>query len=151
MDIAERLARHAFCAAMTPAVRERLAACTQAVQFDEGAYLLRQNAPAKTFYLIEAGQVEIKIAGAATGHAPLETLGAGEAVGWSWFLPPHRWHFDAVARAPTEVLALDADCLRSAMDADSDVGYAISRGLLEVVAQRLQAARMQLSDLYGQP
>lgn len=151
MDIAERLARHAFCAAMTPAVRERLAACAQAVRFDEGAYLLRQNAPAKTFYLIEAGQVEIKIAGAATGHAPLETLGAGEAVGWSWFLPPHRWHFDAVARVPTEVLALDADCLRSAMDADSDVGYAITRGLLEVVAQRLQAARMQLSDLYGQP
>jgi CRP-like cAMP-binding protein len=151
MDIAERLARHAFCAAMTPAVRERLAACTQAVRFDEGAYLLRQNAPAKTFYLIEAGQVEIKIAGATTGHASLETLGAGEAVGWSWFLPPHRWHFDAVARVPTEVLAVDADCLRSAMDADSDVGYAITRGLLEVVAQRLQAARMQLSDLYGQP
>lgn len=151
MDIAERLARHAFCAAMAPAVRERLVPCAQAVRFEKDAYLLRQNAPAKTFYLIEAGQVEIKIAGAATGHASLETLSTGEAVGWSWFLPPHRWHFDAVAQVPTEVLALDADCLRSAMDADSTVGYAITRGLLEVVAQRLQAARMQISDLYGQP
>ena len=149
MDILERLARHPFCADMTPAVRERLAACAQEVQFDENAYLLRQNAPAKTFYLIEAGRVEIKIAGAAAGHAPLETLGAGEAVGWSWFLPPHRWHFDAIARVPTRALALDADCLRSAMDADSAVGYAITRGLLAVVAQRLQASRMQLSDLYG--
>lgn len=149
MDIPERLARHPFCADMMPAVRERLAACVQEVRFGENEYLLRQNAPAKTFYLIEAGQVEIKIAGAATGHAPLETLGAGEAVGWSWFLPPHRWHFDAVARVPTQVLALDAACLRSAMDADSAVGYAITRGLLAVVAQRLQATRMQLSDLYG--
>lgn len=149
MDILACLARHPFCADMTPAVRERLAACAQEVQFDENAYLLRQNAPAKTFYLIEAGQVEIKIAGAATGYAPLETLSAGEAVGWSWFLPPHRWHFDAIARVPTRALALDADCLRSAMDADSAVGYAITRGLLAVVAQRLQASRMQLSDLYG--
>lgn len=149
MDILACLARHPFCADMTPAVRERLAACAQEVRFDENAYLLRQNAPAKTFYLIEAGQVEIKIAGAATGHAPLETLGAGEAVGWSWLLPPHRWHFDAIARIPTRALALDADCLRSAMDADSAVGYAITRGLLAVVAQRLQASRMQLSDLYG--
>jgi CRP-like cAMP-binding protein len=149
MDILERLARHPFCADMTPAVRERLAACAQEVQFDENAYLLRQNAPAKTFYLIEAGQVEIKIAGATTGHAPLETLSTGEAVGWSWFLPPHRWHFDAIARVPTRALALDADCLRSAMDADSAVGYAITRGLLAMVAQRLQASRMQLSDLYG--
>lgn len=149
MDILACLARHPFCADMTPAVRERLAACAQEVQFDENAYLLRQNAQAKTFYLIEAGQVEIKIAGAATGHAPLETLSAGEAVGWSWFLPPHRWHFDAIARIPTRALALDADCLRSAMDADSAVGYAITRGLLAVVAQRLQASRMQLSDLYG--
>jgi len=149
MDIPERLARHPFCADMMPAVRERLAACVHEVRFGENEYLLRQNAPAKTFYLIEAGQVEIKIAGAATGHAPLETLSAGEAVGWSWFLPPHRWHFDAVARVPTQVLALDAACLRSAMDADSAVGYAITRGLLAVVAQRLKATRMQLSDLYG--
>jgi hypothetical protein len=37
------------------------------------------------------------------------------------------------------------------MQADNAVGYAITRGLLEVVVQRLQAARMQLSDLYGQP
>jgi len=150
MDIAERLARHPFCATMAASVRERLIPCVQAVSFEEGAYLLRQNAPAQTFYLIEAGRVEIKIAGAATGHAPLETLGAGEAVGWSWFLPPYRWHFDAVARTATQTLALDAACLRGLMDADSTVGYVITRGLLDMVAQRLQAARMQLSDLYRQ-
>ncbi|HXF07590.1 MAG TPA: cyclic nucleotide-binding domain-containing protein [Candidatus Acidoferrales bacterium] len=151
MDLADQLAQHAFCADMAPQVRERLAACAREERFEAGAFLLRQNAPAMTFYLILEGQVEIKIAGTAVGHAPLETLGKDDAVGWSWFLPPHRWHFDAVARAPTRVLAFDAGCLRQAMQDDSAVGYAITRRLLEVVVQRLQAARMQLSDLYGQP
>ena len=149
MDLVDQLASHAFCAGMAPQVRASLAACGREEAFEPGDFLLRQNAVAATFYLILDGQVEIKIADAPVGHAPLETLGKGDAAGWSWFLPPHRWHFDAVARVPTRVLAFDADCLRQAMQADSAVGYAVTRGLLEVVVQRLQAARMQLSDLYG--
>ena len=27
----------------------------------------------------------------------IETLEAGEVVGWSWLFPPYRWHFDARA------------------------------------------------------
>lgn len=151
MDLADQLARHPFGARMAPAVRARLAVCAREAWFEEGDFMLRQNAVAETFYLILDGQVEIKIAGMAIGHAPLETLGQGDAVGWSWLLPPHRWHFDAVVRVRTYVLAFDAGCLRQTMEADSAVGHAITRGLLEVVVQRLQAARMQLSDLYGQP
>ena len=25
----------------------------------------------------------------------IETLDAGEILGWSWLFPPYRWHFDA--------------------------------------------------------
>jgi len=149
MNIAEELAGHPFCAAMTSEQQAKLANCARQQSFRKGEFLLLQNSQAEAFFLIVEGQVEIKVAQVSPGEAPLETLGAGEAVGWSWYLPPYRWHFDAVACQPTRVIAFDADCLRSLMAKDHDVGYAVTSRLLEVVAQRLQATRLQLSDVYG--
>lgn len=151
MNIKEYLAAQPFCEGMDEAQRERLAACARLVDYAEGDYLIRQNEPAGSFQLIIEGQVEIKMADVASGTAPLETLNAGEAVGWSWFVPPHRWQFDGVARTPVKVLYFDANCLQQAMEVDKAVGYAVLKALVNVLASRLQAARMQVANIYGPP
>lgn len=50
---------------------------------------------------------------------------------------------------PTRALALDAVPLRALCDADSQLGYVLTRRILEVVADRLKATRLQLLDIYG--
>ena len=39
----------------------------------------------------------------------IETIEAGEVLGWSWLFPPYRWHFDARALAPVRATAFDGD------------------------------------------
>ena len=80
-----------------------LAGCAHNVHFDAGAMLFREGDAADTFYLIRHGSVALEMYVPARGPAIIETLEAGEVVGWSWLFPPYRWHFDA--RALTPVLA----------------------------------------------
>ena len=45
--------------------------------------------------------------------------------------------------------ALDGACLRGKCEADHELGYQLSKRVLACVAQRLDATRLQLLDLYG--
>ena len=46
-------------------------------------------------------------------------------------------------------MSLDATCLRGKMEEDHDLGYELHKRFAPVVAERLEAARMQLIDIYG--
>ena len=79
----------------------------------------------------------------------IDTIQEGEVLGWSWLFPPYRWHFDARALQLTRAVAFDGKCLRDKCDRDHDLGYEMVRRFAEVITQRLQSARLQLLDLYG--
>jgi CRP-like cAMP-binding protein len=70
-------------------------------------------------------------------------------LGWSWLIPPYQWRFDAQALELTRAIALDAKCLRTKCEEDHDLGYAFMKQFALVISERLQAARLQLLDVYG--
>ena len=74
---------------------------------------------------------------------------AGEILGWSWLVPPYRWHFDARAVELTRAIALDGKCLREKCEEDHDLGYEVMRRFVVIIAQRLEETRLQLLDVYG--
>ena len=88
---------------------------------------------------------------ATPGGAPVvfETVREGEIVGASWLVPPYRWMFDARALDMTRAIGIDAACLRGKCDADHDLGYEMMQRFLPVMANRLQATRLQILDVYG--
>ncbi len=86
---------------------------------------------------------------APTGPLVIETLGEGELVGWSWIVPPHRWVYDVEVLERARVVAIDAACLRDKCEADPAFGYRVMKRFAQVVAERLQATRLRLLDLYG--
>ncbi|MDX1656503.1 MAG: cyclic nucleotide-binding domain-containing protein [Candidatus Competibacteraceae bacterium] len=145
---AQRLQAFALLQVLDDQQRDFLAGCARELTFAQGDYLLRQDQPAERFYLLEAGSVVLKVYSPRRGPIPVQTLGPGEPLGWSWLLPPYRWHFDARALEPVQVLAFDAPCLRARMDQDPAFGYPLLRALLAVMARRLQATRLQLLDVY---
>lgn len=150
MDTIERvLLEQPFLAGIDPAAAHLLAACTRNVRFERGLYLFHEGEPADELYLLRAGMVAIEIA--APGRAPvtITTLREGDVVGASWLVPPYRWTFDARAVEPTSAFGVDAACLRSKCDADGRFGYDIMKRFVPVLVQRLQAARLQILDVYA--
>jgi hypothetical protein len=83
------------------------------------------------------------------GDAVIETLDAGDVVGWSWLFPPYRTHFDARAIVATHTIAFDGACLRTKCESDPAFGYKLIKRFAAVMMDRMQATRLQLLDMYG--
>ena len=126
-----------------------LAGCAQNVHFDAGAMLFREGDAADTFFLIRHGSVALEMYVPARGPAIIETLEAGEVVGWSWLFPPYRWHFDARALTPLRATAFDGACLRGKCEDDPKLGFELMSRFAQVLIERLQWTRLRLLDLYG--
>lgn len=126
-----------------------IAGCSMNVRFDAGHVVFRAGEPADHFYLIREGLLAVQFAIPRKGLLTVQTLSEGEVLGWSWLFPPYRWHFDARAQRTTHALSFDGMCLRAKCEEDHDLGYAISSRFMRIVAERLQATLLQLSDIYG--
>lgn len=143
------LAEHPFFAGLEPRYVQIIAGCASNVAFGEGHIIFREGEEANRFYLIREGRVALEVHAAGVGTITIQTLDAGDILGWSWLVPPYRWHFDARAIEPTRAIALDGECLRRKCDEDHDMGYELLKRFAEIITQRLQATRLQLLDVYA--
>ena len=57
--------------------------------------------------------------------------------------------YDVEALERARLVVIDAACLRDKCNADPAFGYRVMRTFAQVVAERLQATRLRLLDLYG--
>ncbi len=79
------------------------------------------------------------------GPAAIGTVGIGEALGWSWLLPPYQWAFGAQCVTEVHAIEFSAPAVRDRCEADPALGYELTRRLLPVLAGRLQATRARLT------
>ena len=68
----------------------------------------------------------------------VEERTAGQTVGWSALIPPHRFTLRAVAPVETEVIALSRQALEQLFTDHPDIAYTMSLNLAAVIGQRLQ-------------
>ncbi len=150
MDEFERiLSEHALLHGLSPEHLHVLAACASEARFDAGEFIYREGQEANTCYFIRSGRVAVQINAGQPGPVTVETVSAGGIVGWSWIVPPYRSHFDTRAMEPTSAIVIDTRCFREKMALDHDLGYEFLKRFVQVVVQRLRAARIQLLDIYG--
>jgi CRP-like cAMP-binding protein len=143
------LSEHPFLSGMDKQYLELLVGCASNVAFKPGEFVFREGEPADAFYFIRHGRVHIETHVPQKGTAIIHSCEAGEVIGWSWLVPPYRWHFDARAVELTRAIALDGKCLRGKCDEDHDLGYEIMRRFALVIMERLEATRLQVMDIYG--
>lgn len=134
---------------LEPDALSLIAGCASNVRFDQGAVLFREGDAADTFFLIRHGTVALEMFVPARGAAVIETIEAGEVVGWSWLFPPYRWHFDARALTPIRATSFDGACLRGKCNDDTALGYDLMSRFAQVLIERLQWTRLRLLDVYG--
>lgn len=147
--IHDLLAQHPFFAGLDAPWLDLVAGCGRNVVLD--AVVAREGDPADTFYVLRSGRVALEVHVPERGGIVVETLGPGSVLGWSWLFEPHRWRFDARALGEVHAVALDGACLRGKCDADPRFGYELVRRFARLMSARLEATRLQLLDVYGDP
>ena len=77
----------------------------------------------------------------------METIGAGDLLGWSWMFPPYVWHFTARAVEPTGAIFFYGTILREYCERDPSLGYELFKRMAPVMLRRLQAARKKMLSI----
>ena len=145
------IAEHAFFAGLSPAYITLIAGCAKNVVYDAGAFVFKQGETAEWFYVVRDGHVAVEVPAPSGGSVRVATVERDEILGWSWLMPPYVYQFDARALDKTRAVAIDGHCLRKKCDDDPALGYELMKRFSQVMTERLQAARLQLLDVYGKP
>lgn len=143
------LRAHTFFDGLDPVYVSLLVGCASTAAFPTDGYLFRAGDPADAFYLIRHGTLALEIAAPNGGALVVQTLGEGDVAGFSWLIAPHRWEFDGRAIERVLAVQMDGACLRGKCERDSRLGYELMRRFAGLTANRLQATRLQLLDVYG--
>lgn len=141
--------QHPFFKGLEKAHIQFIVGCAKNVRFAEGEVIFREGDPANEFYFVREGLVAVELMVPHRGFTTVQTVGAGDVLGWSWLLPPYQWRFGARTLEATRALAFDAACLRAKCESDHHLGYELFKRFSGVVTERLEATRLQLVDLYG--
>ncbi|WP_417680376.1 cyclic nucleotide-binding domain-containing protein [Roseibium sp.] len=126
-----------------------LSGCARNEHFRAGETIFSEGDDAEKVFLLREGDVAIEIS--APQHEPLivETLHAGDVLGWSWLMPPFKHMSDARALNSVRAVSLDANCLRTKCGQNPELGYQMYQHFVPHLAARFRALRMQLLDVYG--
>jgi CRP/FNR family cyclic AMP-dependent transcriptional regulator len=143
--IATRVALHPFLAGMKRDDLALLTDCAMVVHLAAGQVIFREGEAANRFYLIESGRVVLEANGPEQSPVAIDSIGAGDLLGWSWIFPPHVWHFTARAVKPTVAIFFYGTILREYCERNHSLGYELFKRMSAVMVKRLQAAREKIS------
>jgi CRP/FNR family transcriptional regulator, cyclic AMP receptor protein len=129
--------------------RRRLAGLCQVRTAEPGDILLREGNQTTHLGIVRSGRVALRVQVPGRGSTTVLTVEAGDVFGWSAVVPPYRATSTAIAIESSEVLVCEARALRDALGDDEDLAAALYPRLLQAVARRLEATRLQLLDVFG--
>jgi CRP/FNR family cyclic AMP-dependent transcriptional regulator len=128
-----------------------LASCASEQVIESGEVLFRQSDRAHHFYLIRNGTISIEVPAITGPTLKVQSLGAGQILGWSWLIPPYKWNFQARAEEQTSLFAFDGDAVLARCEEEPQFGYALLKRFASLMAERLEVARRKMMDQWNPP
>ncbi len=110
-----------------------------------GRQLFSEGDPAETLSLIVDGEVEIQYLLGSGEPRVVDMLIAGDILGWSALVEPHKMTGIATTRKPTRLIRIQAQPLRELCERDPLLGYRLATQAVRLLADRLDGARAQLA------
>ena len=148
---AAALAAHPFLHGISPDHLAVLARAASDVTFPAGHRIFADGGRAMCFWLVQSGHVTVDVDVPGQGPVPIDTIGMGELLGWSWLFPPFLWAFGAVAASPVETFEFDARAVRAWCACDPALGYEVTRRAAQVLTRRMKSTRSRLITVSRQP
>ena len=116
------------------------------MKFETGQSIFQEGSPANRFYLILEGKVVVESKLKERGMIPIQTLGPGDELGWSWLLPSSYLLLSARALEPTRTIFFYGTYLRKQCEQDHDFGYQLMQRIAEVATQCVRAMQQRLME-----
>ena len=146
MPLVQALKGHPFMQGMPLALVKKLATMARHIEFEEDEIVFRAGERSMTFGLLLCGSACVEIR---TPYYAIcvETLGPGDAFGWSSLLDTeHHTVFQVRAREMSSAVVLDGQKLTEACLADPKLGSEVYRRLAQIVAKRVKATELRLAE-----
>lgn len=140
---------HSILDTLTTAHRDRLLALSTPVSFPAGARIFDADRAAERFWVVDRGEVTLDLHVPGRQALVVQTLSAGELLGWSWLFPPFRWQLGAQAHTTVQATQFPAAAVRELCTADPSLGQEFVLLCAAVIGSRLNSTRTRLLDLYG--
>jgi CRP/FNR family cyclic AMP-dependent transcriptional regulator len=145
-SLGELIARQPFFAGLDARHLQLLTGAALEMHFAAGESLFAEGSSANRFYLILEGRVVLETELEERGDFPIQTLGPGDDLGWSWLFPPYLLQHGARALEPTKTIFFYGTRLREQCEQDHEFGYQLMQRVAVVVIQSLQATQQRLME-----
>lgn len=130
---------------LEPAQLRKILPLAEEKQYAAGDIIFPAGATALFLHLIVSGDVALcAVTGQDTDE--VQTLHAGDCMGWSALSGSALTHFQARALSPVATIAIHGEQLRATCDSDPALGYALLKQLVELASERLDAMRLKLAQ-----
>jgi CRP/FNR family transcriptional regulator, cyclic AMP receptor protein len=146
--VLEAVKKHPFTEGISPEHCATLASLARHVSFDQDEVIFAEGDPKHEFFLLLNGRVALEMA-VQDKTLRVHVVEGGDELGWSAVLMGGGKRFQARALEPVDALAFDGYTLLEICRKDNAFGYKIMHRMLATVSERLQAARMQVLDMYS--
>jgi CRP-like cAMP-binding protein len=128
---------------------EQLADLARPVEFPKNTTIFQEHDEAKDVYLIVRGEVSLVICTPKLACRQITLARDGELIGWSPLLGRPRLSDTAHTLTRVEAIAFDGSRLLKLCADNPPLGFELMQRAAQVLAERLNATRLQLLDACG--
>ena len=144
----ELIANSRLFSALDDAAIDFLVAHAEQKGLAAGQVLFHHGDRADHFYLLIEGHLSLEVPAIEGPSLELQDIGPGQSAGWSWLIPPHRWHFQARARTAIKYLEFDGSAILAHCEQDPKFGYQLIKRFSTLMSERLDFARHRIMQEY---
>ncbi|MBI4282979.1 MAG: cyclic nucleotide-binding domain-containing protein [Chloroflexi bacterium] len=136
-------------AGLSDAELEKVASAAMEKQYDAGATIFKVGDSAEELLVVQDGKVALQMTlpGAQaemSRRITVDLISRNEVVGWSAIVEPNVYTLTAVCLQNVKALSLSGAKLKGLLRDNPKAGYEILKGLIKVVASRLDDTRQVL-------
>lgn len=147
-DVTLALRNHAFLSGLNEVQLVALAKIAEPVQFGEHEVIFAGKQRCLDLYLLVSGSVSIEL-DTKLYTVRIQSLGPGDAFGWSALAEGHETLFDVRARERCIALRLAGDSLSAALSQDPVLAAELARRSLHLASIRVRETEMCLGEFCG--
>ena len=134
---------------LAPETQERLARLGKVVEIADDEVVLDEGEEATEMGILVSGRLALRTMVPERGPVTILSVEPGDIFGWSAILPEARAQSTVVATEPCLALVIEGAKLREALKEDHALAASLYPRVLQAVARRLRATRLQLLDLFA--
>lgn len=143
------LERYPFFAVFTKSEIKKIAALARDVSVLENTVLFEEQQPARAFYFLLDGELDLYTTVSATNPTRLFAgeINPGDPFGVSALLEPYIYRTSGRALVVSRFLEMDALALRALMDQDTTLGIKLLRQVMRATLERVEVMRLHVAAL----